>query len=138
MIEALLELLLQILIEIVGEVIFEFFLALGWESLTDSMPPKGRRPPVIASVGHFLAGLGAGAVSLLVMSRRLSPYSPWPGISLLLAPLGTGLVMHGLGNLWEDRGRPRPVLFSFRAGSVFAFGMALARFVYIELHWSPF
>src|SRR5262249_3435601 len=138
MIESLLELLLQIVIEIVGEVTLEFLVTLGWESLGDSMRPTRRLPPVMTSIGHFLAGLCAGAVSLLVVSRRLSPYSPWPGISLLLAPLGTGLVMHGLGNLWEERGRARPVLFSFRAGAVFAFGMALARFVYIELHWRPF
>ena len=132
MIESLFELILQLVIEIVGEVVFEFFVALGWESLTDSMRPKRQLPPVMASIGHFLAGLCAGAVSLLVMSQRLSPYSPWPGISLLLAPLGTGLMMHGLGNLWEGRGRSRPVLFSFRAGAVFAFGMSLARFMYIE------
>lgn len=46
--------------------------------------------------------------------------------------------MQRLGDLWEERGKPRPVLFWFRAGAVFAFGMALARFVYIELDWSPF
>src|SRR5262245_11392720 len=138
MIGSLLELLLQILIEIVGEVIFELFVTLGWESLTESLRPERRLPPVMTALGQFLAGLCAGVVSLLTVSRRLSPDSPWPGISLFLAPLGTGLVMQRLGEIWEERGKSRPALFSFRAGAVFAFGMALARFVYIELHWRPF
>ena len=137
MIEALFELLLQVVIEIVGEVLFEFLVSLGWESVTDSTRRRRRLPPVIASIGHFLLGVCAGVVSLIVVSRRLSPGSPWPGLSLLLAPLGTGLVMDRLGDLWIQRGKARPALFSFRAGAVFAFGMALARFVYIELQWRP-
>jgi hypothetical protein len=134
----MIELLLELLFQVAGEVIFELFVTLGWESLTDSLRPKRPLRPVVASIVLFLLGLCAGAGSLLVVSRRLSPYAPLPGAGLLLAPLGTGVVMQRLGALWEKRGKDRPALFSFRAGAVFAFGMALARFVYIELHWNPF
>jgi hypothetical protein len=62
-----------------------------------------------------------------------------PGLSLVLAPIGTGVVaMHGLGEFWLRRGMDRPALFSFRAGAIFAFGMALVRFVYLILRWRPF
>ena len=138
MIEAIVELLLQILIDIVGEVLFELFITLGFESLTESIRPNNRLSPVTDSVAVFFLGLLAGAMTLLILKKRLSPYSPLPGVSLFLGPLGTGLVMHRLGDLWEERGRARPVLFAFRAGAAFAFGMALARFVYIELQWRPF
>ena len=138
MIGAILELLLQIVIEIVGEVLFELFVTLGWESLVGSIRSNRRFSLVTDSVALFLLGLFASAMTLLIVRRRLSPYSPLPGVSLLLAPLGTGLVMHRLGDVWEEHGKPRPVLFSFRAGALFAFGMAFARFVYIELQWRPF
>ena len=40
--------------------------------------------------------------------------------------------------VWERRGRERPALFSFRAGAICAFGMALVRFSYFETEWLPF
>jgi hypothetical protein len=79
-------------------------------------------------VACFLVGVLIGAISTLIVGHRLTPVSPWPGVSLVLAPLGTGLVMRRLGDVWEERGKSRPILFSFRAGAIFAFGLALARF----------
>jgi hypothetical protein len=39
-IEAFFELLVQSVVEILAEVIFELFVTLGWESLTDSISPE--------------------------------------------------------------------------------------------------
>ena len=61
-----------------------------------------------------------------------------PGLSLGLSPVGTGIAMHWLGEMWRDRGKDPPALFSFKAGALFAFGMAVVRFVYLELGWKPF
>ena len=137
-IEFLFEVLGQIVLEIVGQVIVEFLTALGWESLTDSVGRESKSRPVLAAVGHLLLGLAAGVISLLIFARRLTPHSPLPGLSLLLSPIGTGVAMHWLGEFWRERGRDRPALFSFRAGAIFAFGMALVRFVYLDLGWRPF
>jgi hypothetical protein len=134
----LFELLLQLLLEILGQILFEIVVGLGWESLKHSLRGERKATPVLAGVGHLLMGLIAGVVSLMVFGRRLTPTSVFPGLSLVAAPIGTGLAMHGLGEFWNQRGRDRPVLFTFRAGAIFAFGMALVRFVYLELHWRPF
>jgi hypothetical protein len=77
-------------------------------------------------------------ISLLVFARRVSDTSIFPGASLIFAPLGTGIAMRGLGELRYGDERDRPVLLTFRGAAIFAFAMALVRFVYIELHWSPF
>ena len=82
-------------------------------------------------------GLVAGVVSLVLIRRRLMPPTRVPGLSLVLSPIGTGMAMHWIGEFWRERGRDRPTLFSFRTGDIFAFGMALVRFVYLELGWSP-
>ena len=117
---------------------FEIVAAFGWESLKDSVRPERESTLVLAAAGHLLMGLAAGVISLMIVPRRLAPHSPLPGLSLLLSPIGTGVAMHWLGEFWRERGRDRPVLFSFRAGAMFAFAMALVRFVYVELGWRPF
>ena len=99
---------------------------------------KRESTAALAAPGHFLMGAGAGIVSLLIVGRRLTSHSPLPGLSLFLSPLGTGLAMRWIGEFWREREMDGPGLFSFQAGAIFAFGMALVRFVYLELHWSPF
>jgi hypothetical protein len=86
----------------------------------------------------LLLGVCAGVLSVLIFRRRLMPYSPLPGLSLALSPIATGIAMHWIGEFWSDRGRGRPPLFTFGAGALFAFGMALVRFVVLELEWSLF
>lgn len=77
-------------------------------------------------------GVCAGGLSVLIFGRRLVAPGPIPGLSLVASPLATGLAMHWLGELVEGRGRERPALFSFSAGAIFAFGMALVRFLYLR------
>ena len=72
------------------------------------------------------------------MHRSLVPPGPLPGLSLIVSPLVTGLVMQTIGDMVADRDGDRPVLFSFRAGAIFAFGMALVRFAYLVLEVTPF
>lgn len=117
--------------------LFEFAVAMGWESLKDSTSPEREANPLLAGTGHLLLGIFAGIFSLLVVPRRLAPHSPWPGVSLVLSPIGTGIAMHWIGEFWRERGQDRPILFSFRAGAICAFGMALVRFLYVELGWRP-
>ena len=136
--ESMWELVLQLVIEIIGQVVFELLVALGLESLSDSGIRERESRPLAGAIAQFLIGLCAGGLSLLMYSRRVSPHSAIPGLSLVLSPLGTGIAMHWLGEMWRDRGKEPPPLFSFKAGALFAFGMALARFVYLEPGWRFF
>jgi hypothetical protein len=128
---AVLEFLFQVVVEVIGQIFFEVLFGVGSESLKHSSRREGRSHPVLAAIGHFLMGVVAGAASLWLFNERLFAGSPFPGLSLLLSPLGTGAAMHVLGARWE-RDDERPRLFSFRAGAIFAFGMALVRFYYFE------
>jgi hypothetical protein len=119
------EFLIDLVIEVGGQVLFE----LAAQSLTDAIGPEREARPAAAGSGHLIMGLCAGAVSLGIVRHRLTPHSPVPGLSLVLSPIATGLVMDAIGRLWRDRG-DRPALFTFRGGAVFAFGMALVRFVF--------
>jgi hypothetical protein len=136
-IEFLFELLLQLILEIAGQALFELLTAFGWESLRNSTRRERDSTPVLAVIGHLLAGLAAGVVSVLIVPRRLALPSPLPGVSLVLSPIGTGLVMQWIGELSHKPRSDRPALFSFQAGAIFAFGMSLIRFVCIEIGWRP-
>ena len=137
-IELVFELLLQLVIEFIAQVIFELLAAMGLESLTDSGIRERESRPLAAAITQFLMGRCAGVLSLLIYSRRLMPHSAMRGLSLVLSPLGTGMAMHWLGEMWRNRGKDPPALFSFKAGALFAFGMAVVRSVYLELQWNPF
>lgn len=137
-IEFLFELLLELILEIAGQVLFEFIATVGWESLKDATRRVRGANPALAAIGHLFMGVLAGVVSVLIVPRRLMPHSPLPGLSLVLSPIGTGIAMNEIGEFWRERRGDRPVLFSFRAGAIFAFGMALVRFLYVDRGWRPF
>ena len=105
--------------------------------MKESVRPQRQSPPLLAGLGHFLMGLCAGIVSLLVFGSRVLPRHPIPGLSLILSPIATGIAMHRIGEFWRERGEARPALFTFWAGAIFAFAMALVRFVYLEIGWTP-
>jgi hypothetical protein len=128
----LLELLLEFLLEVALQLAFEVCVSLGWTALTKSMSDEHRAHRILGPLGHFLIGIIAGGVSLLVYSHRVVRFSFVPGASLLLAPLATGTIMEGIGRLLLDRGYVRLALFTFKGGFWFAFGMALLRFAYVE------
>jgi hypothetical protein len=136
--EAVFEFLAQIVVEILWQILLEVLTSLGWESLDHSVRRERRAHPVLAGIGHLLLGLTAGVVSLFVLPQRLTPRSPLPGVSLVLSPIVTGIFMDRIGEWWRERGHDRPKLFSFWAGAIFAFGMALVRFLYLEREWRPF
>jgi hypothetical protein len=134
------ELLLQLVLEVVGQVVFEIAAGLGWESLKEPLRREREArdtSPFLRTIGCFLWGLVGGVLSILLVNSRLAPQLTFPGISLVLSPICTGVAMHGIGEWWGDR-RRRPALFSFSTGAIFALGMALVRFIHFELGWIPF
>lgn len=128
----MIELIFELFLEILAQIVFELFTSFGWESLKKPKTPERKRRPLFADAAQFLMGVAAGVLSLFLFPARLTQRILFPGISLILSPLGTGLAMHWLGEAWEQRGRRRPALFHFRAGALFALGMALVRFVYLQ------
>ena len=135
----LLELLFSLVFDVLGQLLFEVLAEFGLETFKQAV---GRTPqqrsPILAGVGHLLLGHLAGGLSLLLIPQSLVPPGPLPGLSLVLSPLITGSVMQTIGDLVAERRSERPVLFTFRAGALFAFGMALVRFAYLVLEVTPF
>ena len=100
--------------------------------MKDSVKPASEASPIVAAIGHVLLGALAGAASMAVLPHRLVANPPMAGLSLILSPLGNGLVMQAIGRWWDTHPDDRPALFTFRAGAIFAFAMALVRFLWLR------
>jgi hypothetical protein len=126
-VELVLTTLWEIFLQIVGEALIE----LGFGSIGESFRRRSRAHPVVAGVGVALLGGLTGVVASLIWPARLVRPGPLPGASLLMSPLITGLVMDRYGQWREDHRVERSYAATFWGGALFAFSMALVRFMWV-------
>jgi hypothetical protein len=118
----------EIFLQIVGEILIEF----GFGSIGDAFRRRSRAHPIVAGLGVVLLGGLAGVLTSLIWPTRLFRPGPLPGASLLVSPLITGLVMDRYGQWRADHGGARSYVATFWGGALFAFSMALVRFVWVR------
>ena len=123
--ELLLGFIVEVIIPVVGELAFELLL----HSLGQPFVSRERRNPVFAGIGYFLLGLILGGLSVLVFPRSFIRSERFHGINLLITPLVAGFVMGAVGRWRARHGETLLRLDSFVYGFLFAFAMALVRFV---------
>jgi hypothetical protein len=128
--EIIAELLLAFILEILLPIIGELFLELGVRSLGEPFMQREKRNPILAGAGYALFGLIFGGASLLIFPNSFVRSERFHGINLLVTPVVAGLAMSGLGWLRRRKGQTVIRLDSFIYGFLFAFMMALVRFVY--------
>ena len=132
------ELLLEMLF-VVGELFFDVLFEVAGEALLDLVLRAiakvfGRVPfanPVVASAGFMVLGALAGGLSLVVFPHPIVPPTRLHGISVLISPIITGLVMSLIGSGLSRRGKKTTQIESFGYGFAFAFGMALTRYFFL-------
>jgi len=83
---------------------------------------------VLAALGYLLLGAVLGAFLAWALPRRFLPFTGIPGLSLLLSPLGAGLLMEWWGRRRRAGGHSTTNLATWYGGAAFAFGAALARY----------
>ena len=75
----------------------------------------------------MIFGAAIGAAGAWLWPYSVFEPSPRPGVSLVIAPITAGLVMHAYGVWSEERGRHPSYLATFWGGALFAFAMAGTR-----------
>ena len=120
--EFLFELIVQLFCEVIVEASFHKLSGIPWA--------RRALNTALALVLYFGLGVITGWVSTLIFPQSFIRSSKLHGISLLITPLLAGLVMWGIGWLRRRQGRPVLRLDTFGYGFIFAFGMALARFLF--------
>jgi hypothetical protein len=79
-----------------------------------------------------LLGVACGAVSVFFFPHPLIHPSKIHGISLLVSPVITGLIMAQVGLLLRRKDKNAVRIESFWYGFTFALGMAFIRFIFIR------
>jgi hypothetical protein len=123
------ELVLGFIVEVIIPLIFEISAEFLWHCLGQTFVSRERRNPIFAGIGYFLFGLILGGLSLLVFPQSFVRSETFHGISLLITPVVCGLTMAAFGRWLQRHGEPLLRLDSFVYGFVFAFPVALVRFV---------
>jgi hypothetical protein len=116
-------------IQLAGELLVEF----GFTSAREPFRERSRAHPVLAGAGVLLLGAIAGAITCFIRPTRVFQPGAIPGLSLLVSPILTGLIMDRYGEWRESRGSTRSYLATFWGGALFAFGMALVRFTWLSM-----
>jgi len=126
------EFLFELIFEFILEILLEILAELGLHSIGEAFHKREKRNPFFAVPGYMLLGLITGGVSLLLFPHSFIQSQRFHGISLVIIPLLGGAVMSGIGLLRRRRGEELIQLDSFAYGAIFAFGMALIRFLFLR------
>jgi len=121
------ELFLEVLFEFAGEGLLD----LALRAIAKAFDTPRFTNPVLASAGYTLLGALAGGLSLIIFPHPLVRPSRLHGISLLVSPIITGLVMSFIGSTLSRQGKKVTQIESFGYGFAFAFGMALIRYFFV-------
>jgi len=125
---AILSLLAEALLEFAGE-LFVSLIARAIGKIIEGALELGA---VATTVAVAVLGMGSGQLSLLIFPHPLVHPSRMHGISLLISPLITGLVMSQIGRLLRNRGKETVAIESFAYGFTFALAMAAIRFAFAK------
>jgi len=104
LLSGLLEIFMEVSLQLVAESVVALFDRWFQNLFTESKA----RSPIAAAVGYFLMGLVFGVVSVVVAPHPLVKPSKIHGISLLISPLITGLIMSQIG-VWIRKRELRTV-----------------------------
>lgn len=122
------ETILEAFLEIVGEAVIALISRSIGEVFVDS---RGIHP-ILATIGYVFLGLVSGILSVFFFPHPLVHQSRIHGISVVISPIVTGLVMSQVGSALRRQGQKAVQIESFGYGFAFALGMALVRFVFVK------
>ena len=129
---ALLSGVAELLLEVIFELASEAFTALIIRSVRNLVGESRAINPLLAGTCYFLLGTACGVGSVFAFPHPLVHPSRVHGISVVITPLVTGLIMSKIGLMRRRKGRDSVQLESFGYGFTFALGLAIVRFAFVK------
>lgn len=132
LIVAILSALAEVLLESVFQLFVEAIVDLIARSVRSLFANASEVNPILAAVLYFSLGFALGGASLFLFPHPVFHPSRFHGISLLVSPVLTGMIMSMIGSMIRRRGREPVRIESFSCGFAFALGMAIIRLVFAK------
>lgn len=129
---ALLGGLAEMFFDVLLQLIAEQMVALIVRSLKNVVEESRAIHPILAGFGYLILGVGCGSVSIFLFPHPFVHRSRIHGISVLISPVITGLIMAQAGLIRRRKDMNAVRIESFWYGYAFALGMAFVRFLVIE------
>jgi len=129
---ALLSAAAELLFEVFFQLVLEAIVALIVRSIRNVFEESSAIHPILAAVGYLLLGTVFGMASVRLFPHPLFHPSKFHGISLVISPVITGLVMSQVGALIRRKGRQAVRIESFGYGFTFALGLAMIRVIFVR------
>ena len=123
---------IELFAEVIFQVFLEFLVALVERSSRKASSEYRLVHPMLSGLGYLILGAVVGAASVVLVPHRLVPPSKFHGISLVISPLVTGLIMSQLGSMIRRVGKTSVRIESFAYGFAFALGLAIVRFAFFR------
>jgi hypothetical protein len=127
---ALIYLIAEVLAAMFSEVVLGAIVDLMVRSTRNLRAESKPIGPVLAAVGYLSLGSGLGLLSIFLLPHALIPRSRFHGVSLVVSPVLTGLVMWQVGWSLRRQGKDSVQIESFGYGFTFALGVAMIRFFF--------
>jgi hypothetical protein len=125
----MLDALFELLFEFIVEFIFQIVVELGLECIAEFFRWRPTLRTVVALIFIPLFGGFVGLFVSNMIPERILPTPSVRGISLFLSPLAAGLVMKWFGDWRRGQEHEPTMLATFWGGFLFAFSMALVRWL---------
>jgi hypothetical protein len=122
----------DLLFEVLFQIVAESIVALIVRSIRNVFEESNAINPILAAIGYMLLGVIFGITSVRLFPHPLFHPSKFHGISLVISPLITGLVMSKVGIILRRSGKQAVRIESFGYGFTFAFGLAIIRFIFVR------
>jgi hypothetical protein len=129
---ALLSAAAELLFEVFFQIVVESVVALIVRSIRNVFEESKAINPILAGIGYMLLGVVFGIASLRLFPHPLFHPSKFHGISLVISPVITGLVMSRVGIVLRRNGKQAVQIESFGYGFTFALGLAIIRFIFVR------
>jgi len=129
---AILSGLFELFAEVVLQLLIEAICSLFARILRGVAEGAEAGSPAFAAAGYLVLGVMAGFASLFVLPHHLVRPSRFHGISLLISPLVTGIIMSQIGALLRRNDKMTVRIESFIYGFTFALGVAVIRLVFVR------
>jgi hypothetical protein len=122
----------ELLLEVLLEVVAGAFTDVAVRSTRIAIKKSKSISPIFAVALYLSLGAACGYVSLLIFPHPLLHPSRMHGISLILSPVLTGLIMSQVGLVRRRKGKDSVRIESFSYGFLFALAFALIRFFLVS------
>lgn len=129
--ELIFELIASFIVEVTFEILVELSVQAGLTPIHQALIRRRQSNPALAMMGLVMLGALLGLIVARLLPERLLPAFPVAGVSLVLSPFTTGLVMKAFGDWRRRRGGDPGFLTTFWGAALFALSFALVRWLMV-------